>query len=75
MICSRLAERGVKNTAGGSMWMRRALTCFAPEPQACREGSKNTAGGQVRGPNIFCPRIPKLAERGVKNTAGGFGEG
>ena len=25
----------------------------------------------MRGPNILCPRIPKLAKRGVKNTAEG----
>ena len=40
MFCSRLAERGVKNTAGGWMGLGRTLTCFAPEPQACREGSE-----------------------------------
>ena len=40
MFCSMLAERGVKNTAGSSMGVGRVLTCFTPEPQACREGSE-----------------------------------
>ena len=48
MFCSRLAERGVKNTAGGSM-------------------------GGGAGPNMFCPRTPKLTEKRVKYTAGMFG--
>ena len=38
IICSRLAERGVKNTAGGSVGMGRALTCFAPEPSSLQRG-------------------------------------
>ena len=46
--------------------------------QACREVSKKHCwgfDGGGAGPNIFCTRTPKLAERGVKNTAGVFGEG
>ena len=45
MFCSRLAERGVKNTTRRSMGVGRALTCFAPEPQACREGSEKHCWG------------------------------
>ena len=35
-------------------------------------GPELWSGGKIKGPVVqSCPRIPKIAERGVKNSAGG----
>ena len=44
--------------------------------QACREGYEKHCWGldwSGADSNMFCARTPKLAERGMKNIAGGFG--
>ena len=64
-------RKGVKITAG---WGGPRHDLF----QACREGIEKYywgLDGGGAGPNMFCARTPKLAEKGVKITSGGFGEG
>ena len=41
-------QRGERKHCWVSMRLGRVLTCFAPEPQACREGSENSAWGLGR---------------------------
>ena len=45
MFCSRLAERGVKNTAGGSIGVGRALHVLRQNPQVAERGMKNIVWG------------------------------
>ena len=52
-----VAKRGMKNTAGGSMGVERALTCIAQNPKLAERGVKTLLGGRCGGLAVGCQKI------------------
>ena len=69
--CQGGGAPGHRKESKNHCWVGRAQTCFVPGLQRGEEKHCWVLDGGGAGPNMFCARTPKLAERGVKNTAGG----